>query len=85
MSELKEFNLSKALEGCSVQTRDGRVVSNIKVVSEDVIYDDGVNSKYQQALVGDIHNTGGIHTHHFYSNGTAHKYLMETGADLFMV
>ena len=85
MSELKVFNLTAALNGYPVQTRDGRKVTNIKVVSEDIIFDNGVDSNYQQALIGDIMNNCGACTYPFYSDGVAHKYLLETGADLFMV
>jgi len=85
MSELIKFNLSDALNGAPVQTRDGRKVSNVKKVCEDVIFDDGVDSTYQQGLVAGIHNDHGLCTYPFYTNGGSHKYLGENAADLFMV
>ena len=78
------FNLTAALNGADVITRDGRKVTNIKVIGKDIVFDNGVKSNYQQALIGDIRNDCGACTYPFYSDGVAHKYLLETGADLFM-
>ena len=83
--DLKAFDLQSALNGAKVRTRDGRTVTNVKVICDDVIFDDGVQSEYTQGLTAEIHNACGVCTYPFYHNGGAHKYLGQNDADLFMV
>lgn len=72
------------MSGKPVCTRDGRTVTNVKVVCDDLIEDDGVSSTYRQGLTADIHNDSFIGNYPFYHNGLASKYLGCSGADLFM-
>jgi hypothetical protein len=81
---MKTFNLILALAGHAVCTKDGRTVTNVKVVCDDFIEDDGVNSTYRQGLRADIHNDTFIDTYLFYHTGIASKYLGTCDADLYM-
>lgn len=81
---MKKFNLKDAIVGKAICTRDGRTVTNVKVVCDDLIEDDGISSTYRQGLTADVHNTDCVGTYPFYHDGLASKYLGECGADLFM-
>ena len=81
------FDLEKALSGAPVQTKDGRKVTDIKVVlasaPRDSSYvDEYEGEEYIQGLTGVIHNTSGLDTYPFYHSGVAHKYGLATEADL---
>lgn len=87
------FDLTKALKGEPVTTKDGRKVSNIRVVNKsapksakeassldyDVEYD-----AFEQGLMATIHNTCGDSDYHYYHDGGAHRYGGKTNADLQM-
>jgi len=79
------FNLEDALNGAEVQTRDGRKVTGIKVVSDDCKSMYAHEPKPIQGLMASIHNDLGIMEFPFYKDGGAHLYLGENSADLFMV
>lgn len=85
----KKFDLNLALNGASVTTKDGRKVTDIKVVNENAPFsaedvDEFKGEEYIQGLTGVIHNLTGLHTYEFYHNGGAHLYGGNTQADLVM-
>ena len=80
----KKFDLEAALAGAEVQTRDGRKVTGIRVVSEDSKTMYAHEPEPVQGLRATIHNKQGPCEHHFYLDGGAAKYLGETLADLVM-
>lgn len=85
---MKQFDLQLALAGAKVQTRDGRTVTDIKVVRDALPRTkEDVRRMwvYIQGIRGTIHNFSGYHEYPFYHDGTAHKYLGDDSADLFMV
>lgn len=84
-----EFDLTLALLGHPVQTKDGRKVTDIKMVDETAPHSaDDVNEtdgeEYSQGITGVIHNLSGLHTYPFYHNGGSHLYGGTTEADLVM-
>ncbi len=82
---MKEFNLEAALKGTKVQTRDGRKVTSIKVISKDSKTMYTHEPEPVQGLMATIHNPCGPCKYHFYRDGGAAKYLGENPADLVMV
>ena len=81
----KKFNLEAALGGAKVQTRDGRNVSGIHVVSDDRKTMYSHEPQPVQGLRATIHNSHGEGEYPFYKNGGAHLYLGDNAADLVMV
>ena len=82
---MEAFNLKDALNGSPVKTRDGRKISNVRVVGVDAINNLASEPEPTQALMAEIHNDCGLCDYPFYSDGIAHKYRGLTGADLMMV
>lgn len=89
---MKKFNLEEALEGKSVQTKDGRKVTGFLIVndfpttpSEALDLEYKGDSSYKQGLRGTIHNTNGYSEYLFYHDGKANMYGAGSQADLFMV
>jgi len=85
--DLLEFDLELALQGNPVKTRDGRKVSDVKVIIEKAAYsasqiDEYNDEEYIQGLTAVIHNPTGQHTHSFYHSGGSHRYGLTTEADL---
>lgn len=83
------FNLKNALQGEPVVTRDGRTISNIRIVdntapksANDV--DEHNGEKYEQGLKADIHNTHHTSSYSFYHDGGSHLYGGENASDLMM-
>lgn len=86
MSKLN-FDLNAALNGASVQTRDGRTVTDIKIVTHDAPHsaesvDELNGGEYIMGIEAKIHNKHFSDTYPFYHSGGSHKYGIETGADL---
>lgn len=86
MGKLK-FDLKSALNGAEVRTRDGRKVTEIRVVDITAPYsasnvDEYAGEEYKQGLLADIENKNGKSTYPFYHSGESHKYGLETDADL---
>jgi hypothetical protein len=81
------FDLKKALAGHSVFTRDGRKVTNIRVVNQDAPKSvrEVHNEKYIQGIEGTIHNLSGPSVYPFYHDGGSHKYGGSTLSDLIMM
>jgi hypothetical protein len=87
------FNLEQALIGASVTTKDGRKVSNARVVNNscpkssreaaDLDYKVGGNA-YQQGIVVTIENDEGGSDFPYYHSGEAHLYGLAVDADLRM-
>jgi hypothetical protein len=90
---VNQFDLTKALNGIPVTTKDGRKVSNIRVVNtytprsaaeaSSLDYDVEHNA-FQQGLIATIHNTCGESDYPYYHDGGAHLYGGNTSADLQM-
>lgn len=90
---LGKFDLKQALFGAEVRTRDGRHVTNVKVIDSmspfsirDAVDDD---ENYKQGLEATIHNVNGSgniseDVFNFYHDGGAHIYGGENGADLMI-
>lgn len=91
---MSDFNLKEALGGAPVSTKDGRKVSNIRVVNEfapkssresvDLEYESDSNA-YQQGILLTIHNDDGKSDFPYYHSGESHRYGLPTDADLQMV
>jgi hypothetical protein len=91
---LYPFELTKALKGESVTTKDGRKVSNIRVArtctpksaaeANSIDYH-VVHNAFQQGLIATVHNTCGKSDYPYYHDGGAHRYGGITDADLHMV
>ena len=84
-----EFDLTLALLGHPVQTKDGRKVTDIKIVDENAPHsphdvNEFLGEEYSQGITGVIHNLTGLHTYPFYHNGSSHLYGGTTEADLVM-
>lgn len=85
------FCLATALAGgCTVITRDGRIVDTITEVNPNADFSaqDGARKNpesYVQGITARIHNQTGLHVHPYYHDGGAHRYGGENDADLFLV
>ncbi|MCY9861398.1 hypothetical protein OTK49_02555 [Vibrio coralliirubri] len=85
----KKFDLSLALKGSKVLTRDGRLVTDIKVVDEKAphsasVVDDLGGEPYTQGITVVIHNKCGASVYPYYHDGGSHLYGGKTDADLVM-
>lgn len=90
---MSDFNLEQALKGTPVTTKDGRKISNIRVVNDsapkssreatDLDYKSNKNA-YQQGIVVTLHNDSGESDFPYYHSGEAHRYGLATNADLQM-
>lgn len=90
---MSDFNLKQALKGTPVTTKDGRNVSNIRVINDstpkssreaaDLDYKSDKNA-YQQGIIVTLHNDNGESDFPYYHSGEAHRYGLATDADLQM-
>jgi len=88
-AEKNAFNLKDALNGAAVKTKDGRIVTDIKLTDSDAprcfcAVDEYEGEVHHRGVSAVIHNKGGKDTFPFYHSGVAHKYGLATGADLIM-
>tara|TARA_Y100000310_G_scaffold227068_1_gene229253 strand:+ start:62 stop:406 length:345 start_codon:yes stop_codon:yes gene_type:complete len=82
-----DFDLESALKGAIVITKDGRKVTDIKIVDANAPFsadcvDEYSTEEYRQGVSAVIHNATGQHEYPFYHNGGAHIYGGDNPADL---
>ncbi|ELP5902508.1 hypothetical protein QTV49_004548 [Vibrio vulnificus] len=82
------FNLELALSGATVVTRDGRLVTDIKIINESAPKSakeaNDNDLEYEQGIEVTIHNSNFSDRYSYYHNGGSHKYGLDTDADLFL-
>lgn len=81
------FDLRAALQGAEVRTRDGRKVTDVRVVNTTAPYspsnvDEYSGQQYVQGIRATIHNEHFKDEYAFYHSGESHLYGIETDADL---
>lgn len=89
-----KFNLELALKGHPVSTKDGRKVTDFKIIDDDApksakdvreYVDNANHKKYYQGITAVLHNNNNTGVFPFYHDGGSHLYGSETQCDLVMV
>ena len=86
--KLQPFDLDLALSGSPVVTRDGRSVTDIRIINESAPKSakeaNDNDLEYEKRIEVTIHNPDFSGRYSYYHNGGYHKYGLETEADLFL-